>query len=181
MRLSTRCMNVLSVSLCAALAACGGGGDGAVTPQAAPTSVVDAFAGTWQGCTSDDEGTSWRGTYTITKEGDKKASYTFIKETFENETCAGNWLGKMTRGGTITWAGKTKTIDGIEVQEVDFAPTSLQMTGQFTFHGSPTAAYKQVLAVVDQKTLREGDTDAPVTSGSDGYPASLLEIKYDKK
>ena len=42
-------------------------------------------------------------------------------------------------------------------------------------------ARQQVLAVVDQKTLREGDTDAQVTSGSDGYPASLLEIKYDKK
>lgn len=182
MTLSLRRTYLLPLSLSLLLAACGGGGDdseGASATQSAAAGSVDSFVGTWKACASDDGRSTWMGVYTIEKKSATEATYTYKKETFASKDCTGTRVGLMERGGTITWDGGTKELQGTVGSKVTFKPTSFHLSGNFTFNGSPTQAYKQVLTFTDLTALHEGNTALPLDA--DGYPDHLVIAVYYKQ
>lgn len=183
MSLISRSSSAVSVACALVLAACGGG-DGAA--DAAPKNEVPAptaatgpsapYVGTWKGCTlATDAEASWSGAYTFARVSDTQASYHFVKQTFTSLDCSGTAEGTLTMDGEVTWSGKTRAVAGVNADEVLFVPMNFKMSGNMTFNGSPTAQFKQVLAI-NANELREGDRQAALDA--EGYPAEFSAIQY---
>ncbi len=176
------------VLLCSALAlaACGGGGGdgGGATPPAAtqsdPQDSADAalktsdLTGTWRACKADSATTSLEDKYTFTADSTTQVSYKYVHTAFPSTDCSGNASGYLERSGTIQFDATTTLVDGTQAQKVTFKPANLGMHNM-SFNGSPTASYKQLLAIPSAGVLQEGDASQ---LGADGYPTALQSLEY---
>lgn len=185
MRVVAASLRLVCLSSALSLGACGGGGDGAGAtspaamqsdPQGSSSAILKAsdLTGTWRACKADSSSTSSQHKYTFTADSATLATYEYVRTAFPSADCSGTSTGYLVRTGKVQIDTGTQQVGSIKAQKVVFAPQSLALHG-LSFSGSPTATYKQLLALPSSSVLQEGDTSQ---LGADGYPTALQSFQY---